>query len=405
MGRRGWSWALLVSLSAGCAHRSARTAEVQDQVLMRELMAHSGGLHDALVRGDLHEARARAGQMAEALPPLSDGEDVALRLALAEVSGAATLGEAATGMGEVAQRCLDCHARLDVSLGETLADGAGTLWLSALAPEGTALEGSLEGLGAHLPGAPERALAERLRSAPLSERGEAYGALVAACAGCHLAGEPPPRPRLEGVPLPELRASMGQHFEAALELGRHVMEGDLELARRSAGALARTPLSRELPETAWPYVSELQEAARLAEQATTLVEMALATAQVELACARCHTATGAGPAQAPSLPPAEPHMAFHLYGVYWMGYGLLAPDERAWMIGATVLAGSWQLPPGCCPPPQQQELEEAVHGLAQYALTTRDPQQRAEIRAALLVSCPACHAEAGGPGFSQTPAW
>jgi cytochrome c553 len=381
MQHKGWSGVLIVPLLAGCLHRGSPPPEPAPG---RELLVHSVAIHDALVQGDLHEARARAGQMA-ALP----GADVSLRLMLAEISGAGTLADTTAGMGHLAQYCADCHAAQGVSLDEQPV----SLLQAVITPASAPLERSLDQLEVHLSGAST----QELRSAPLSERGTPYAELLTTCADCHLAGRSPPHPRLQGVPLPELKASMGQHFDQAVDLGLHVMEGDLERARLSATALASTSLSQELPETAWPYVAELQEAARQAEQATGLVEMALATAQIELACARCHTATGAGPTQTLTAPSGERHMSFHLYGVYWMGYGLLAPDERAWMLGATVLASAWMLPPGWSAPPEQRELEEAVHGLAQYALATQDPQARAEIRAALLVSCPACHASGMEP--------
>jgi mono/diheme cytochrome c family protein len=80
-------------------------------------------------------------------------------------------------------------------------------------------------------------------------------------------------------------------------------------------------------------------------------------------------------------PPDEPHMARHVFGAYWMAYGLFAPDERAWQGGARALADARLLP--------DSSLDE-VHQLAASAASA-ELGARTAMFGQLLTSCARCH--------------
>jgi hypothetical protein len=81
-------------------------------------------------------------------------------------------------------------------------------------------------------------------------------------------------------------------------------------------------------------------------------------------------------------------MALHVYAAYWMGYGLLAPDERAWIRGAEVLATA-----PLDASPENREAEAAVHALAVRAGTTEGWSARTTLWGELLAECASCHRE------------
>jgi hypothetical protein len=70
-----------------------------------------------------------------------------------------------------------------------------------------------------------------------------------------------------------------------------------------------------------------------------------------------------------------------VFGAYWMAYGLFAPDERAWVAGAKVLAGSTG----------EEPLDKHIHALARTAERASDPSTRAAVFAQLMAACAPCH--------------
>jgi cytochrome c553 len=234
-----------------------------------------------------------------------------------------------------------------------------------------------------------RLLARDLLAAPPAGRGAAYGRLLAACADCHATGKSLSVPRLAGVALPDLEDEMDQHYVDALALQLAVVGGDFAWIERSAGALATIP---DEPPVAAPHLAEVRAAATRAHAATTVPEAASAVGDLLVACGRCHTASGGGPHDAMEPPPStEPHMALHVYGAYWMAYGLYAPDERAWTAGADALARG-RLAPGDAPPMAgQDEVEARVHALATRAGATTDPSARGALWGELAATCSECH--------------
>jgi hypothetical protein len=81
-------------------------------------------------------------------------------------------------------------------------------------------------------------------------------------------------------------------------------------------------------------------------------------------------------------------MAIHLYGAYWLAYGVYAPDERAWRAGAEALTSSSLGEPTT---PEEAAAEEQVHALGARAFRTTAPAERAALWGELATTCASCH--------------
>jgi cytochrome c553 len=185
---------------------------------------------------------------------------------------------------------------------------------------------------------------------------------------------------------PDLTDEMEDHFYHALRLQLAVVGGDLAGAREAARTLrveaAGAPRRGERP-----FLEATRSAAARAADANSIAEAADALGELSLACAGCHKARGEGPPHPVDARVPEDPMGRHLFGTYWLGYGLVAPDDRAWVAGAAALAvEAHRLPPG---PP---ETLRKVHDLGLDALAARQPRKRAAIWAEMLTTCAACHA-------------
>jgi cytochrome c553 len=196
--------------------------------------------------------------------------------------------------------------------------------------------------------------------------------------------------------LPNLQTTMDDHFVAALELQLAIMAGDLEQVHATAAELEIVPEGDQVP-NALPFLSRIHTAAGRAKVASTLTEAGRAAGDVALACGECHSASGGGPKDAVPPAPDAPHMASHVYGAYWMWFGVFAPDERAWKAGSTALAASRLTSDAELPTPGTPHQDEAVHALAQRAVTATDPAAQAAILGELLVACSTCHVQRERP--------
>ncbi|MEQ1569280.1 MAG: hypothetical protein ABMA64_26825, partial [Myxococcota bacterium] len=212
------------------------------------------------------------------------------------------------------------------------------------------------------------------------------------CGTCHGANRPRALPQIDGLTLPNLQATMDQHFVHGLELQLAVMGGDLEAAHRAAQGLADAPLPPNTPAPAVTYVEAMRAAATAGAAAPDLAAAAQSMGQIALACAGCHTASGGGPKESlPAPPSSDKHMAMHLYGAYWLGYGVYAPNERAWLEGAGALGQGKLLVEGVPPTPEAEALDAAVHALAVKAAATPAGPERAAVWAEVLSACAPCH--------------
>ena len=187
---------------------------------------------------------------------------------------------------------------------------------------------------------------------------------------------------------------MEQHFVHALDLQIAVIGGDLDAAHAAADRLGAVSVESGMPPSWRPFLADVRAAAADAVHATTVAEEAMATSRIGLACGECHVATGGGPKEPVPEAPSGPHMALHLYGAYWMGFGLLAPSDVAWTRGAGVLAEAALRPEGWTPPAGMADVDARVHELARRATELTDAShraERAEVWGELLGTCSQCH--------------
>lgn len=327
-----------------------------------------------------------------------------MKVALADISQAPDLPAAAKGVGRLAGACASCHTAESVGtagrpvwntpptrIPEMARHGRAVdqLWIALIGGSDADLKTATAQLdqaaGADAASAIDKRSAELAHA--VTGKGDGYGELLAMCATCHAANRPRAVPKIDGVPLPNLQPAMDDHFVHALELQLAVMGGELDAAHRAGAALAEAPAPENLPEAAKPYVAAIAAIGDRASTAPTLADAAKASADLVVACAACHTASGGGPKdEIPAPPVDDKHMGMHLYGAYWLGYGLFAPDERAWQAGAKALSTAKLLPDGAAP-----GADAAVHDLAKKALATTDTPARAALWADLLQSCEPCH--------------
>jgi hypothetical protein len=203
----------------------------------------------------------------------------------------------------------------------------------------------------------------------------------------------PPASSAAKVELPDLRDEMEDHFYRALQLQLAVIGGDLPAAQAAAGTLATDLATGTFPEAWKPFVDEAAKIATRAAAATSISEAATALGDLSATCADCHTATGGGLEGATRDPVPHEHMARHLYGAYWMGYGLIAPDERAWHDGARALGSA----PIGADAPALRHVDARLHDLAARGAPMTDPHERAALWGELLVVCAECHSTLEGP--------
>ncbi|MEZ4239046.1 MAG: hypothetical protein R3F59_23410 [Myxococcota bacterium] len=394
-----------------------RTSEARaDEVIaaMDRLDDETARIRDAVVQGDLAAARSAAGQVAErdlAVPGAPDGAAEQLRLALADVSGAATLADAEQGVAHVAAACAGCHSAMGVGgpdrpvwdvqarpkeMARHQMD-LDRIWLALVRPSDDALKLAVGRLTDAAASPDATGVDARLRdvgaavlSAASADRPDAFAALLAACVECHAPGPAPARPKLDGVALPPMGDEMSEHFVKALDLQLAVISGDPAAVHRAGTAIAVRPRDARYPEAADPYLDAIRAQALRAAGAPTMAEAGAAVGRIAVACGRCHTATGGGPKDALPAAPTEPPMAQHLYGAYWAIYGLQAPDERAWVAGTEALAKAPLLPAGEAPA-GTEGLDAKVHDLAAKARQATDADDRAVALGDLLAACAPCH--------------
>ena len=209
-------------------------------------------------------------------------------------------------------------------------------------------------------------------------------ALLLSCAKA-----PPPSPAtVDRSAVPDLRDEMETHFYRALELQLAVLGGDLPAAKTAGAKLASDLESGTFPEPWAPFLVDTKRAAQRAADATTVPEASAALGALSESCASCHLGTRGGPSEAVDMSVPPEHMARHLYAAYWMGYGLIAPDDHAWTAGARALSSTSI----GADAPAHRELDARLHDLAARAIPLTDLHARAELWSALLVACSECHA-------------
>jgi cytochrome c553 len=198
---------------------------------------------------------------------------------------------------------------------------------------------------------------------------------------------------------PPLASEMHARYGALTDARDAVIAGKLVEAKQALGPLTeRDPLAPFPPE--WEgWVVGVEGAARKAVASPDLASAASGVAYVAAACASCHAATGGGPAldKAADLPPQSwsegQNMPLHQWATGWMWLGLLADNDDAWLRGAEELDSR----PidlrfdEARPRKGARELEQLVYLVANKALTTETPADRAVLYGNLIGVCAQCH--------------
>lgn len=217
-------------------------------------------------------------------------------------------------------------------------------------------------------------------------------------AGCDAAAEVPPQDLPTKVR--ELRDRMHARLSATRQIERAIAFGDLDAARREAGAVAKLDEPDLLP--AWrPYVDQIRASARQIELATGLVAAAKTSALLGRRCAQCHEASGAKIVFAKEPPPPAgaklpSHMAGHQWATQRLWEGLVGPSNERWLEGARALAraplaivAEGDLPPDLA----VGDDVSRIRLLATRAQTAKTQDDRAELYGDLLATCARCHAK------------
>jgi cytochrome c553 len=212
------------------------------------------------------------------------------------------------------------------------------------------------------------------------------------------------------APTPPITGEMHARYLALAAARDAVIAGEVPAAVEAVGRLTAPEVAGSPFPEAWrPMDEAVRVAARRVTQASDVPVAADRVAEVAVACASCHTATGGGPvvSDADGLPtqawvPGQ-NMPLHRWAVDWMWLGLVADSDEAWLRGAQELDDRPMAPKFEGGPTPQAErarqLEQQVYALAKQALTVDGNPARAALMGDLLATCASCHANrpAGAP--------
>jgi hypothetical protein len=164
--------------------------------------------------------------------------------------------------------------------------------------------------------------------------------------------------------------------------------------------LAEHEAPASLPAGSSTHVAALQQAARRAADAETVLGAAIATASMLKICGDCHRAVGTRPGLAlpvrPELGGVVGHMLAHQTAADEMAQGLIAPSSELSRKGAEGFRGAPlhpdKFPSGTKLGSQLLASEERIHQLASQAVRAEDPGARAVFYGQILARCADCHA-------------
>jgi hypothetical protein len=189
---------------------------------------------------------------------------------------------------------------------------------------------------------------------------------------------------------------MQAHFTDALLIRKAVIAGTPQQAAAPAEALAKAENLDNLPAGWAQFVEPMQQTARRITDGTSAAQIAAATADLGVACGKCHLQRG-GP-KAWSAPPPTPgttltdRMQRHVWATERLWEGLTIPSSKAWDAGAKALSTE--------PFPAEILNRGGVHvrsaasdfaKLVVKAPTSKTVEERATLYAELLLVCGGCH--------------
>lgn len=197
---------------------------------------------------------------------------------------------------------------------------------------------------------------------------------------------------------------MKDHFTQALRARDALVRGDLATMKQSVAWLADHRLAETLPEAWRAEVRDMQNAAKLAQQANDVAVAADAVAAMGAACGDCHRAFGrtvqltrwSRKARGTSL---ADEMMRHRWAEARMWEGLVGPSDVAWSAGIAALQDSPlhpdMLTPDRTPPQEITALVARVHTVGVRGTLAKSSRARARLYGEYLATCDACHVELG----------
>ncbi len=212
--------------------------------------------------------------------------------------------------------------------------------------------------------------------------------------------------RANGPSEAEIEASMQRHFEEVRALQAAVVDGDLAAARERAEWFVESQSVEAYPHAWRPHVARMLEAARAAAEASTLDEIAAASAELAGTCGSCHRALGARPVFPHLVDPEidDPDagedtpgkaMVRHQWSAERLWEGVVGPSSERWRRGAEGFVGM----PGCVET-DDPEIRfgvhsrascQRVHALGRRALRATEHEERTRLLGELSSTCAACH--------------
>jgi hypothetical protein len=200
-------------------------------------------------------------------------------------------------------------------------------------------------------------------------------------------------------PEPARIAQMHEHYQLVVLIQSAVTRGDLDAAREPARRLHDSPVPRGLPDAMTRHATAMAAAARRVAAATTLTDAAHAVGTMLAACGTCHVATGTRPAMSDSSAPAVDglvgHMIDHQRAITQLQRGLMTPSSVDWTQGARGLRAAalrrTDLSPDSSSSAELKRVEDAVHRLAEEALSAELTVTRVRVFSTLLARCAECH--------------
>ena len=198
---------------------------------------------------------------------------------------------------------------------------------------------------------------------------------------------------------PPLANEMHERFQTVLRIREHVIQGQLDEARKLAAEITGPESPAGTPVSWKEWTDRLYDGAVKLEEAKDIDAAAMALARVGATCADCHVAHDGGPGleRMRSIPPQEwsagDNMPLHLWAVDWMWLGLLSPSEVAWHRGASELASEPLAKAFGEGSPKAKELEAKVYALAKEALALGEERrgERTRVMGEMLATCADCH--------------
>jgi len=199
---------------------------------------------------------------------------------------------------------------------------------------------------------------------------------------------------------PTVPEHMKDHFTQSRRVYDAIVRGDLVAMRAPAEWLADHKISDTLPAPWKPHVGDMQNAARLALEASDIPGAADALGGMGVACGGCHTALGATLKFTGMSPEGKEssvldRMQRHTWAADRMWEGLIGPSDVAWNAGVAAVQDAplhpEMLADNKSPPQEVVDLAAAVHALGKRGATTREPAARARLYGEFVATCAACH--------------